>query len=209
MLRECDHMYTRVLCCKGPVCWNINHRACLTYAWLTVGSVSGNCFVGLYLFLEGLNRVRSLVLPKGLDYFLLCSAQLSCGLRQDCSNGYSGVWSGDLFIVWLNRGAFSSFVKTVIRRVCLKFQVLNVLGLIILCFCYLKWWLFFITKKKNNRQQRKMLWKHDLSCPFIPTGNLVFPIHLTFITECGRKFMWKNLTQQRRGPEMFYCEARQ
>lgn len=63
---------------------------------LTVGSVGWRCHVGLYLFLEGLNRGRSLELPKRIRLF---SAQLSCGLRQVCSNGYTGVWSGDPFIV--------------------------------------------------------------------------------------------------------------
>lgn len=81
---------------------------------LTVGSVSWHCFVGLYLFLEGLNRVRSLELPKGLGYFLLSSAQLwpQAGLFKWLH--WSVKWRS-LYCVAEHRGAVSSLVKKIIR----------------------------------------------------------------------------------------------
>lgn len=95
---------------------------------LTVGSVSWHCFVGLYLFLEGLNRVRSLELPKGLGYFLLSSAQLwpQAGLFKWLH--WSVKWRS-LHCVAEQRAAVSSLVKDDDRMSLFRSPDFNVLGL--------------------------------------------------------------------------------
>lgn len=94
---------------------------------LTVGSVCWRCSVGFYLFLEGLNRTRSLSCPKGLGYILLSSAQLwpEAGLFKWLH--WSVKWRS-LHCVANHRVAVSIFVKKMIRFVsnsrfyCLGFE---------------------------------------------------------------------------------------
>lgn len=67
MVGEQDHAYTLVSVCVEHVCWNVHHQVC-------------NCKISLLAllcwFISLFRGVHSLVLPKGLSYFLLSSALL-------------------------------------------------------------------------------------------------------------------------------------
>lgn len=200
----CTYMCKYLLGCIVHVCRGERR------VWLSVTkikfmpgwTVGWRRFVGLYLFLQRLNRVRSLQLPIGLGYFPLCSAQLSCGLRQVCSSGYTGVWSVDLFIVCLTktccclqpRKPWWDEFSPERRFGCFwGLKKITYTG----SFLPISHWRLFLEQYNESKAELCGNTKPIISQAFIPTGNFQSQIHLNCITPRRRKKKKKRKEKQK------------